>query len=79
MTLEEIEAMDRGCITPTIAGAYLGMTPLQHFHPCTGCAGNASVPDIPQRQPDEDTPPRVHPLGKGRSERKGGKVNADHY
>ena len=26
MTLEEIEAMDRGCITPTIAGAYLGMT-----------------------------------------------------
>ena len=27
MTLEEIEAMDRGCITPTIAGAYLGMAP----------------------------------------------------
>lgn len=73
MTLEEIEAMDRGCITP------IRHDPLQHFHPCTGCAGNASVPDIPQRQPDEDTPPRVHPLGKGRSERKGGKVNADHY
>lgn len=27
MTLEEIEAMDRGCITSVIAGAYLGMTP----------------------------------------------------
>ena len=27
MTLEEIEAMDRGCITPAIAGAYLGMAP----------------------------------------------------
>lgn len=27
MTIEEIEAMDRGCITPAIAGAYLGMAP----------------------------------------------------
>lgn len=27
MTIEDIEAMDRGCITPAIAGAYLGMTP----------------------------------------------------
>ena len=27
MTIEENEAMDRGCITPAIAGAYLGMAP----------------------------------------------------
>lgn len=27
MILEEIEAMDCGCITPAIAGAYLGMAP----------------------------------------------------
>lgn len=26
MTLEEIEAMDKGCISPAIAGAYLNMT-----------------------------------------------------
>lgn len=27
MTIEDIEAMERGCITPAIAGAYLNMTP----------------------------------------------------